>query len=1158
MQQEFVHLHNHSEYSLLDGMLRITEIDGKPSKFLQKVAKQKIPALAITDHGNMYGAIAFYNNAIKVGVKPILGCELYITEGSRREKDKNSKAKLGHITALVKDNEGYQNLIEMLSKAHLEGFYYYPRIDFELLEKYHKGIIFLSGCLYSLLNQYILEDNISKAKEYADRFKSICGKDNFFIELMNHDLEDEKKVLKPLIEIAKDLGLGLVATNDCHFENKEDSFAHDVHICISTNAKLDDKDRLTTNQHLYYKSPQEMYELFKDVEEALKNTVEISHRCNFHLEKGKIYLPKYKVPDKYIEKYGDNEEAQFAYLKDLCIDGLKEKFGKIPEEYLKRLEYELGVIKNLGFSSYFLIVMDFISYARRSNIPVGPGRGSGAGSLVSYALNITKIDPLKHNLLFERFLNPGRKSMPDLDIDFSDKGREDVVNYVVEKYGKENVANIITYGTIMAKTAIKDAGRVLGLSASETNKITKLIANNQTLSEALQNPELQKLRDSSPLYKKLFDVATKIEGLKRHTGIHAAGKVITEKPVYKYTPLAQREGVITTQYDGETLTDLGLLKIDFLGLRTLSVIDDTVKQIKQNNPDFDIDKIPLDDPKTYKLLSEGKTIGVFQLESEGMQKLVRNLKPSVFSDISALVALYRPGPIEAGMIDSFVNRKYGREKIVYDHPYLEDILKDTYGTIIYQEQVMEIAKKLAGFSPAQADDLRKAMGKKIPEMMEKAKDDFIKGSEKNSIPSKTATKIFDQMYKFAGYGFNKSHSVAYAMIAYQTAYLKANYPLEFMISLLTSEIGHSSIGSEQRENKIVKYIEEANSLGYDVLPPDINKSYPDFSKEECNGKLCIRFALRAIKNIGENVAKAIVEEREKNGPYRSINDFISRNDPKHINKKVMEALAKAGAFDSLFDKNLPHNLKRTRALASTQNTDSVLQTTNTLFTIETEKVLTEHEILNNEKEVLGFFLSGNPLVSYRKIIRMIETSTIGSIINQEIEEEKKVRIVGLISKLKITKTKKNENMCKLELEDLSESIGVTIFPKTFESCKNVISQDKIIVVEGTVKKTDFSENNFEIIADNIFEIEDYLEKRIENFIIYFEGKVLMSEDQKELKEIRKILHSNSTNRGAKVYFVINSINHKEYILETNYFIKLKKDIIKKIEEIFGGDSWKIA
>ena len=1158
MQEEFVHLHNHSEYSLLDGMIRITEIDGKPSKFLQKVAKQKVPALAITDHGNMYGAIAFYNNAIKVGVKPILGCELYITEDLRFNKDKNSKAKLGHITAIVKDNEGYQNLIEMLSKAYLEGFYYYPRIDFELLEKYNKGIIFLSGCLYSLINQYILEDNIAKAKEYADRFKSICGKDNFFIELMYHEIEEEKKVLKPLIEIAKELDLGVVATNDCHFENKEDSFAHDIHICISTNSKLDDKDRLSTNPHLYYKSASEMYEIFKDIPQALKNTVEISQRCNFHLEKGKIYLPKYKVPDKYINKYSDTEEAQFAYLKDLCIEGLKDKFGKIPDEYLKRLDYELEVIKNLGFSSYFLIVMDFINFARRSNIPVGPGRGSGAGSLVSYALNITKIDPLKHNLLFERFLNPGRKSMPDLDIDFSDKGREDVVNYVTEKYGKENVANIITYGTIMAKTAIKDVGRVLGLSASETNKITKLIQNNQTLFQALENDELKKIKNSSPLHKKLFEVASKIEGLKRHTGIHAAGKVITEKPVYKYAPLAQREGIITTQYDGETLTELGLLKIDFLGLRTLSVIDDTVKQIKKIVPEFDIDKIPLDDPTTYKLLAEGKTVGIFQLESEGMQKLVRNLKPSVFSDISALVALYRPGPIEAGMIDSFVNRKYGKEKIIYDHPLLEDILKDTYGTIIYQEQVMEIAKRLAGFTPAQADDLRKAMGKKIPEMMEKAKEDFIKGSEKNGIPSKLAAKIFDQMYKFAGYGFNKSHSVAYAMIAYQTAYLKANYTLEFMISLLTNEIGHSSIGSEQRENKIVKYIEEANSLGYDVLPPDINKSYPEFSKENYNGKICIRFALRAIKNIGENVAKAIVEEREKNGPYRSINDFIARNDPKHINKKVMESLAKAGAFDSLFNEKIPHNLKRTRALNMATNTNLTINTSDTLFLIETEKILTEHEILNNEKEVLGFFFSGNPLVSYRKITKMIATTTIDSIVKNEIEEEKKVRIAGIISKYKISKTKKNENMCRLELEDLTNSVIVTIFPKTFETCKSIISDDKIIVVEGIIKKTDYTENNVEIFAENIYEIEEYLSKKINNLVIYFEGKILMSEDQKELREIKKILHNNITEKGTKVYFVVNSLNHKEYIIETSYIIKLKKDIIKRIEDILGGNSWKIS
>jgi len=1158
MQEEFVHLHNHSEYSLLDGMLRITEIDGKPSEFLKRVAKQKIPAIAITDHGNMYGAITFYNNAVKVGVKPILGCELYITEGSRKEKDKNSKANLGHITALVKDNEGYQNLIEMLSKAYLEGFYYYPRIDFELLERYNKGIIFLSGCIESLINKYILANDIKKAKEIADRFKSICGKENFFIELMYHEDEKEKKVIKPLMEIANDLNLEVVVTNDCHFENPQDTFAHDVHLCISTNAKLDDKDRLRSNPHLYYKSFKEMYKIFKDVPNGLRNTVEITYRCNFILEKGKIHLPKFKIPKEYEEKYKNIDEAQNRYLRDLCIKGLEEKFGKIPEEYLKRLDYELDVIKTLGFSSYFLIVMDFINFARKAKIPVGPGRGSGAGSVVSYALNITKIDPLKHNLLFERFLNLGRKSMPDLDIDFSDRGREEVINYVIEKYGKENVANIVTYGTIMAKTAIKDVGRVLGMTASETNKITKLIGNNQTLSEALQNPDLQKIKNLSPTHQQLFDVALKIEGLKRHTGIHAAGKVITEQPVYKYTPLAQREGIITTQYDGETLTELGLLKIDFLGLKTLSVIDDTAKLIRNIEPEFDIDKIPFDDPKTYKLLSEGRTIGVFQLESDGMQKLVKNLKPTTFSDISALVALYRPGPIEAGMIDLFINRKHGKENITYEHPLLEDILKNTYGTIIYQEQVMEIAKRFANFTPQEADDLRKAMGKKIPEEMEKLKERFIKGAEKNGITTKLATKIFEQMYKFAGYGFNKSHSVAYATLAYQTAYLKANYPLEFMISLLTNEIGHSSIGSERQDYKIVKYLEEAKSMGFDILPPDINRSYPDFSKELYNNKMCIRFALKAIKNIGENVANEIVEEREKNGPYKSINDFIARNNSKQINKKVIESLAKAGAFDTLFDEKSSKISKRTRALSYAENADSSIYTQASLFGIETEKLLTEHEMLNNEKEVLGFYLSGNPLLNYKKIIDMIATSNIQSILNGEVEEDTKVRLVALISKCRITKTKKNENMCKMDVEDLTQSITVTVFPKVFENSKDIIVEDNVVVIEGVVKKSDFTSNNAEIIADLVMSIEGYLEKRIDNFIIYFDGKVLMSEDMKELKEIKKILHNNTTNNGARVYFVINSINKHQYIIEMNYNIKVKKDIIKKIEEILGGNSWKIA
>ncbi|MCX7905190.1 MAG: DNA polymerase III subunit alpha [Elusimicrobiales bacterium] len=1164
MTQRFVHLHNHSEYSLLDGMLRITEIDGKPSKFLERVAKENGngSSIAITDHGNMYGAVAFYTNATKVGLKPIIGVELYIAEIDRKDKNKESKQLVGHLTALVSNEEGYYNLVEMLSKAYLEGFYYYPRIDFELLEKYNNGIIFLSGCLQSLINQYILKDNLKKAIEIAEKFKNICGKDNFYIELMNHDIEDEKKVIKPLIEIANKLSLEVVATNDCHYEFKEDAFAHDIHLCISTNSKLEDKDRLKmeTNE-FYFKSSDEMIKLFTEIPQAIKNTLEIASRCNFKFEKGKIYLPNYEVPKEYIEKaLGKKDDAQFLYLKDLCEKGLKEKLGNIPQEYKKRLDYELETIKNMGFSSYFLIVKDFIDYAHQNYIPVGPGRGSGAGCLVSYALNITKIDPIKNNLLFERFLNPGRKSMPDLDIDFSDSGREEVINYVREKYGKENVADIVTYGTIMAKTALKDVGRVLGFSASEMNKITKMIDNNMTLDEALSNiPEIKKIYNSSKEYKQLFDIAKKIEGLKRHTGVHAAGKVITEKPVYKYVPLAQREGIVTTQYDGETLTELGLLKIDFLGLRTLSVIQKSVNLIKNKNKEFDIDKIPFDDSKTYELLSEGKTTGIFQLESEGMKKLVKNLKPNVFSDLSALVALYRPGPIEAGMIDSYVNRKHGKEKITYDHPILEDVLKDTYGTIIYQEQVMEIAKRMAGFSPSEADDLRKAMGKKIPEEMEKLRDKFIKGAHEKGINQKLAAKIFEQMYKFAGYGFNKSHSVAYATIAYQTAYLKANYPLEFMISLLTSEIGHNAIGSDQKENKMITYLEEAKNMGFEILPPDVNKSFPEFTVEYINSKPYIRYALTAIKNIGVGVAEEIVKEREKNGLYKSFNDFIARNSSRQINKKVLESLAKSGAFDSIIEGD--RITKRTKALNMSLNENSSILAMNiqSLFEITDEKKLTEHEILNNEKEVLGLYLSGNPLINANRIIKMISPIDIKDIIKGNITPNTEIKIVGIINgPIKTTTTKNKETMCKFNIEDLTESIDVTVFPKVYEICKNYIQSDKILIVKGKIKESQFSSKKYEIVADEILEIYDYIKTYSKSFIIYFEGKTLMAEEMKELKEIKKTLEHYSNSSKTKVYLVIKSINKHIYTIETSINVNVTQQFIKKIEEVVGRNSWKIT
>lgn len=1158
---KFIHLHNHSEYSLLDGMLRITEIDGKPSKFLERLYQQGIPAVAITDHGNMYGAIDFYNNATKVGVKPIIGCELYITEGNRSDKTKNSKNKLGHVTALVKDEKGYQNLVEMLSIAYLEGFYYYPRIDFELLEKYHEGIIFLSGCLKSLIISYALENNMAKATEIADRFKSICGKENFYLELMNHGMEEEERAIKYLLEISKKTGLDVVATNDCHYEFKEDYFAHDVHVCISTNSQLDDPNRMKIKtDQLYFKSPEEMIQLFKDIPQAIKNTVEIASRCNFKLEKDKIFLPRFDIPKEYYKNSDNEDDAQFNYLRELCYKNLEEKFGKIPQEYIDRLEYELKIIKDLGFSSYFLIVMDFIQYARNNNIPVGPGRGSGAGSLVSYALNITKVDPLKHNLLFERFLNPARKSMPDLDIDFSDKGREEVINYVRRKYGDSNVANIITYGTIMAKTAIKDVGRVMGFPAQEMNKITKLIPNGMSLHEALNISEIKKIKNQSEKHKKLFEVALKIEGLKRHTGVHAAGKVITDKPVYKYVPLTKRDNEVTTQYDGNTLTELGLLKVDFLGLRTLSVIEDTVKLIRERHaPDFDIDKIPFDDPKTYQLLCEGQTAGVFQLESDGMKKLVKNLKPSVFSDISALVALYRPGPIEAGMLDSFVNRKHGKEKIVYDHPMLEDILKDTYGTIIYQEQVMEIAKKLASFSPADADDLRKAMGKKIPEKMEAARVNFIKGCEKNGISHKLATKIFDQMYKFAGYGFNKSHSVAYATIAYQTAYLKANYPLEFMVSLLSSEIGHNAIGSDQKENKLIMYMEEANAMGYEVLPPDVNYSFPKFTIEKKDGKENIRFALTAIKNIGDGVAEEIVNERERGGKYKSVQDFIARNNSKQFNKRVLESLAKSGAFDSLFSDEMDKKTKRTKALSFAEKDEKLSLlgfTENKLFEDTNAKTLSDHEILKNEKEVLGIYLSGNPLVHYRRLIKMITDVAIQDIFQEKHQENSKIIIAGLLSNIKNLKSKKRELMCKMEVEDLTESINVTVFPKQYELYKKNLTVDNIIVVKGTLKTSDFSQKRYEIIADEVYELFEYIEKFSKNLIIFLDGKTVMSEDMKELKMLKRCL-DNTKEGNTKVYMIINSINKKTYTVETSIHAKMTKKLISMLNEEVGGNLWRV-
>ncbi|MEA3306873.1 MAG: DNA polymerase III subunit alpha, partial [Elusimicrobiota bacterium] len=966
---------------------------GKPSGFLKSLAEQKVPAFALTDHGNMYGAMDFYFAASSLGIKPIIGCELYMAPGPRTAKSGTKRRDNGHLTVLAKDMDGYHNLMELTSRGFTEGFYHDPRIDFELLEKYKKGLIVLSGCLKGHVTRECAAGNIEEAAKIAGKYSDILGKDNFYLEIMDHGIPEEQVAMKNLIEVAKQTNLPLVATNDCHYQNKDDWEAHDAHICISTRSVLSDPNRMkmTTNE-LYYKSPEEMIKLFSHTPESIKNTMLIAERCNVKIETGVFHLPKFKQP----VKFKDDAEC----LEQYCIEGLKKKLGRIGPDYKKRLDYELSVIKKMGFSSYFLIVMDFIDHAREVGNPVGPGRGSGAGSLVAFSLDITRVDPLVHGLLFERFLNPDRNSMPDLDIDFSGEGRAEVIEYVRRKYGENNVASIITYGTLKAKAAIKDVGRVMDIPLEEVSKITKMFSDqNATLYQLMNENEEVKKELKDPKIKKLFEIARKIEGLKRHVGVHAAGVVITNKPVVHYTPVANRntKNIVTTQYDGGMLDKLGLLKVDFLGLRTLSVIDMASKIIKKKKTDFDIYKIPLDDKNTFALLSSGNTAGIFQLESEGMKELIRGLKPSLFSDISALVALYRPGPIQSGMLVQFVERKHGRKKIVYDHHLLETVLKDTYGTIVYQEQVMGIAKTMGGFSGGEADFLRKAMGKKNFEVMEKYKQQFIDGAKKRDVPPKIADKIFEQMLQFAAYGFNKSHSVAYALIAYQTAYLKANYPLEFMSSLLTSEIGKSAIDSDDKENKLVTYVEEAENMNIKVFGPNVNYSYTHFSIEHYkDAPPAIRFALNAVKNVGEGIVEMLIAERKENGKFTSLDNFISRLKDRKFNKRVGESLAKSGALDCFADGDIKevfrakvlNNLDELFSGKGKSKKEDANQ--NMLFgfevmekkTLLNDEVepLSEHALLKNEKEVLGFYLSGHPLASLKRPMNMLVSSRIAPIV----------------------------------------------------------------------------------------------------------------------------------------------------------------------------------
>ena len=1067
MSKSFVHLHAHTEYSMLDGAAKI-------ETYLDRVKELKQPGAAITDHGNLYGALEFYNLAKKKKLIPIIGYEAYIINDSRFDRPDRYSNKRYHLTLLAENTKGYWNLVEMASRAFTEGYYYKPRIDYELLQKYSDGIIALSGCLGGEIAQYLAPDgsteegnspterSFDKALEKAKFYQSIFGEEKFYIELHNHGIEQQKIILPDLIKISHEIGAPLVATNDSHYVNPEDSSAHDALLCVQTNATLDDENRFSFDGSGYYvKSSEEMRKLFPQNKypDACDNTIKIAEKIDYSFDSPKYYLPDFPVPEK------NKSIEEFLYEK--VQEGAKELYPKITNEIKERIDYELEVINSMGFPSYFLIVGDLMKYAKNKNIRTGAGRGSAAGSIVSYCLGITGIEPIKYGLLFERFLNKGRKELPDIDMDFDERYRNDVIQYVIDKYGNDKVAHIITFATIKAKQAIRDAARVLGLPFSSGDKVAKLmppmiLGNTATISECLKLDEDNKSGYSKEFYsasselrnqykndeevKKIIDIGLGLEGLRRQDGIHAAAVVISPDTLTSFLPVQQKgkEAELVTQYEMHTVEQLGLLKMDFLGLRNLSIIDRTLELI--GNSKLDIDNIPLDDKKTFDLFSQGKMTGVFQLESRVAQSTSRNLRPKKFEDIVALVALIRPGPLGAGMHNEFTDRATGKKDIEYLHKDLEEILSETYGVILYQEQVMQIAQKVAGFELDEADDLRKAMGKKIPKVMEKQRIKFTNGSIKKGYSEQFAIELFDQIAYFAGYGFNKSHSVPYALLAYQTAYLKANYPAEYIAACLTAV--------KRDKERTAVFLSESRELGVKVSTPDINESLEDFSVNNNE----IIFGLSAIRNVGDVTAEKIIEERKK-GNFESIEEFLSRIDSRSLNKRGVEAMIQGGAFDkfgyprrgifeSIIDliedaKNLTKNSKNSQA--SLFDVDENIENKTKIKNIEWDK----KELLNREREMLGFFVSEDPLSGYGEVLRSDSSHSIIELLDYPEDEEVNVVISGLVSNVQKRVSRRGNPWIQLDLQETTGSVGVLLFNKLVEKYNASFDGEAYIKVTGT-------------------------------------------------------------------------------------------------------------
>ena len=1116
----FTHLHLHTGYSLLDGSSKIPEL-------VRRVKELGMDACAITDHGVMYGVIEFYKACKAEGIKPIIGCEVYVAPGSRFEKGKEKSAeRYNHLILLAENDTGHKNLMKLVSRGFTEGFYYKPRVDYELLSEYHEGIIASSACLAGIVPTKLRNGDYEGAKEEAERLQQIFGENNFFLELQDHGLSEQKFVNQGLMRISSETGIPLVATNDCHYLYKEDAEAHDVLICIQTQKNVYDEDRMKyEGGQFYVKSPEEMEEVFHYIPEAIHNTEEIARRCNVEIEFGKYHLPQYPVPEGY---------TSLSYLNKLCEDGFKKRYEGVDADteasLRERLKYETDTISSMGFVDYFLIVWDYINFAKENHIAVGPGRGSAAGSIVAYCLGITGVDPIRYNLLFERFLNPERVTMPDIDVDFCVLRRQEVIDYVTEKYGREKVVQIVTFGTMAAKMVIRDVGRALDLPYSFCDKVAKMIPNELKMNiekALLINPDLKRLYDEDEEAKKLIDLSRRLEGLPRHTSIHAAGVVISKREVDRYVPVStSSDGAVTTQYTMETIEQLGLLKMDFLGLRNLTVIEKAVELVNRNRKkegrdELDIEKIDMEDENIYLMISEGRTEGVFQLESPGMTSFMKKLRPDNIEDIIAGISLYRPGPME--FIDDYINGKRNAAAIEYDCEELVPILKSTYGCIVYQEQVMQIVRDLAGYSYGQSDLLRRAMSKKKDSVMKEERKNFVYGDESKGIPGcvangvseQVANKIYDKMIDFAKYAFNRSHAAAYAFITYQTAYLKYYYPKEYMAALLTSVMSNTG--------KVSEYILSGKEMGIAILPPDVNEGEGNFTAASGG----IRYGMSAIKGLGENVTDAIVRDREERGPYKSLTDLIERL-AGSINKKGLEALIKSGALDGL------SGTRREKMAVYEQVLDSIshekhskmagqlslfdIAPKDELSTLEVEMpVLGEFDVetkLAFEKEMLGVYLSGHPLESYQDMLKSVCNAT--SLDFAYDEEEGMVNVApgkdyilgGIASVVNIKLTRNNQRMAFITLEDLVGSVEVIVFPRDFDKYKDLIEEGRKYIISG---KASLEENDAaKLIAGKIIPFEEVPRE----VWLQFENK---AELEKVEDELNKIFEGNKGNARVMLY-----------------------------------------